>query len=402
MSKTEFHEKRLATIKEGLSQTQLNLLTDLYYYRMMTYQTALTKLEQDKIEELVEKKLIIHQIEEDWEKNEEEVLYLTQDGVGIVCQHCQIGRNELNDKDSIVVRRRFKASELREKKPKEIRNLLENTRFFEAVEQALKETNSHHTPIRWKRMDKKFHQMRGKQEEDYRAQAFPSDQVLWLNECEVHFYDASERLTKIEWWINNRIKPFLNSSAYTYLEHPILVIFTVSSRQEAKKYREIALALIGDQLSQRFNLLITTRKEAIRYMTKKFIPELVHFYHFIRQVKKEINREQMIFAPVKEEIQKRVVGRYEGMASYQGQAILLLDNRFKDLLTLYTMNNHLSTQVNLKTQIRVMVYDNDKLSLKDRAALETNYIHCVSKEKLKEEDWIKKAFVKPLNKKATR
>ena len=391
MSKIEFHEKRLADLRSTLTQQEELFLTQLYEVRMMTKDYLEKNYHEELRTRLLEKGLIKEETLEDWAENNHTVYYLEQDGVGIVYQILNLEKNVRNEKDSIAIRHRFKASELRPLKEEHRRRLFETTRFVEAIKQQLDKEPQ----IRYRYYDEKFNKLYVKQRENHYAQDFPSDGVLLIDDYEIHIHEVQERLTKIELFVKKHYLPFVQSEMFKYIERPMLFIFLVETKEEADLYREKVADLIGNYLTPYFNFLVTTQKQALQFMKHKFIPELRYPYYFKGLIEEKIKNPEVKVGLLKKDIMDRLYGHYHGVINYQGQLAFVVDYRYKDVLSHYTLQYHLNNQKRLKRNYRVLAWNNDKLSKEEDRHFKTDYIYCVSVEKLQERKWLNEMFRYP-------
>ena len=391
MSKIEFHEKRLADLRSTLTQQEELFLTQLYEVRMMTQNYLEKHYEESLKTRLLEKGLIKEEVLEDWAENVHTVYYLEQDGVGIVYQILNLEKNVRNEKDSIAIRHRFKASELRPLKEEHRRRLFETTRFVEAIKQQLDKEPQ----IRYRYYDEKFNKLYVKQRENHYAQDFPSDGVLLIDDYEIHIHEVQERLTKIELFVKKHYLPFVQSEMFKYIERPMLFIFLVETKEEAELYRDKVADLIGAYLTPYYNILIATQKQAQQFMKNKFIPELRHPHHFRTLLMEKLKNPEVKVGGLKTDVMDQLHGHYEGVISYQSQLALIIDYRYKDVLSHYTLQRHLNNQKRLKRNYRVLAWNNDKLSKEEDGRFKMNYIHCVSVEKLQERKWLNEMFRYP-------
>lgn len=379
--------KQLST-QLHLTQQEKDLLVHLYHRRMMTKAYLDENVPMAVKQALVNKGLIIEETIEDWEQTVHEVYFLTQDGTQVVYELLMLPTNVLNEKDSITERHRFKLSDLRPKKTeKHARRLLEQTRFVESTTQLLDKYS-----IKHQYYDHLFNELNSKKQEHYIPQTFPSDGVLLVKDYEIHIHSIQERPTKVKLFTEKTYLPFVKSETFAYRERPMLLLFLAQTKEDVEKHRETICQMIGTHLTPYFNVLVATPKQALQFMKNKFIPELLQPYHFLGLMKDKIQRQDVNVYFLDQQKLASLAGRYDGYLTYNNQLALVLDYRYKDVLSYYTMKNHTTNQQRLNKKYFILALNNDKLSEQEVGDYRQNYMVCATVEKLKEDKWLRTIF----------
>ena len=388
MSKAIFHEKRLETIRKGLTPEEEAILLMIYQGRLMTQAHVNQMGWMTSIESLTTQQLVRLETLTNHQGMTTPVFFLTQDGAGIAYQSLELPKNERNEKDSIVKRYRFKASELKPTKIDQQQRLITLNQVVEGLREQLQDQPY----IRLTYQDGIFHKLWLKEKEHYLYQRIPCDGILTLNEYEIHLHETQERLTKILHMVKKHYLPWVQSPAFTYLERPVWVVFLVETKKEAAFYRDKITSLLGQYTSHLFNVLVITPQQLQQFFKHKLIPELTQPYAFQNQMRKKINDPQVVFGTIKPETQQRLKGSYQGAISYQQQVAFILDCRYKDVHSEYTLRSHEDNHLILRQPIWLLVWDNDKISREEVSNNQRQLIHKVSVEKLKTKEWIKTIF----------
>ena len=379
--------KQLST-QLHLTQQEKDLLIRLYHRRMITKAYLDENVPMAVKQALVNKGLIIEETIEDWEQTVHEVYFLTQDGTQVVYELLMLPNNVLNEKDSIIERHRFKLSELKPKKTeKHARRLLEQTRFVESTTQLLGKYSIEHQYY-----DRLFNELNSKKQEHYIPQTFPSDGVLLVKDCEIHIHSIQERPTKVKLFTEKTYLPFVKSETFAYRERPMLLLFLAQTKEDVEKHRETICQMMGAHLTPYFNVLVATPKQALQFMKNKFIPELLQPYHFLGLMKHKIQRQDVNVCFLDQQKLASLAGRYDGYLTYNNQLALVLDYRFKDVLSYYTIKNHTANQQRLNKKYFILALNNDKLSEQEVGDYYRDYTVCATVEKLKEDKWLRTIF----------
>ena len=376
------------SIQFNLTQQEEAFLVELYHNRMMTKAYLDNTVPQSLKNGLLEKGLIMEEELEDWSEEVHLVYFLTQAGADIIYELLQLPANVRNEKESITEKNRFRQSDLRPRKEAHRRRLFETTRFIEGVKQQLEK----HPNIKYRYYDQLFNKQYAKQQEYHIPQAFPSDAVLLVEDYEIHIHSLQERLTKVKLFTENEYLPFVQSEFFKYRERPMLLLYLVETKEEVEIYRERVCEMMGAYLTPFFNVLIATPKQALQFFKNKFIPELIHPYHFLQAMTHGIRRADITLQALGLGKLSEVAGKYDGFMVYQNQIALVLDYRYKDVLSYYTMKNHLANQKKLPKPYYVLALNNDKLSGNEINVNYSNGIYCSTVEKLKEDKWVRVLF----------
>lgn len=273
------------TLINSLPKRDLDVLHNIYLFRCLTTRQIYTFYKEMSYETFLKSKLkemISNKILEEVKFSKEDVsMFLTQVGVDIVREAFHLPVNIIDDKNNVIKRGYYRASELK-MYPRLINHQINLNQFVLDFKQKYE---AQHYNMVWKYYDEKYVSQYINIRPDGLIRLIDTDFFLEMD------MSTESKAQLIDKWKNYRA--FLKSKEFQYNERKIIVLFIIEGTNNIENRKKIVRLTARDELLDFFNtgdfdLIVGSRDELLQIMFNELIPNIQQTNYDIEKMKQII------------------------------------------------------------------------------------------------------------------